>query len=221
MMRTTGPLALGLILLMLTAAAGAGQPSRGTGIAGQLANLSGADFDIAYMRLMYQQHSIIANLSGACLGACATWNLSLFASKVADERLDLNRKLSIYYSRLTGSQLSADPRISESYAAQLAKLSGKDHDYAYARLAIPLMQESQQAAELAAQRASLPELRYQARLTAQTNRMEILALQKWLDSGFLTLKQQEAYCSFPSNFSDPRCPREFRDGWLYHQEFDW
>lgn len=145
----------------------------------QIQNLAGQDFDLAYMRVMYQLHADIGTLATQEWQLTSSSDLKELSGKIRRERADMNRKLALWYNQRTGGQLSDYCINSNPDFTRLQATPRMQRDNVYVDMMIGYLQRSGDAAQLAMTRASFPELRNQAKITAKADELEIRALRNW------------------------------------------
>ncbi|MCL5104474.1 MAG: DUF305 domain-containing protein [Armatimonadetes bacterium] len=150
--------------------------------ASQLQNLSGTEFDLVYMRVMYQLHSDIQSLAEQGIVRTSGRGLRILSDGIKHEQMDQNAKLAAWYKKTTGGQLSDFCVQSNPDFDRLGTVLPRDYDTAYARTMIAYLQQARDAAQLAVSKAVMPELRDQAGLTVKAADREITALRNWLNN---------------------------------------
>ncbi len=145
----------------------------------QIRNLRGPDFDIAYMRVMYQLHSDIRALSSLEYQRTNDRTLMDLSQHISGEQSDLIAKLSIWYKQRTGGDLSSFcVQSSRDYSA-LQTTPNLQFDNGYAETMIGLLQHELDASKLATTTATMPELRDQSKIVERAAGKEIKAMQNW------------------------------------------
>ena len=141
-----------------------------------------SDFDKSYIQAMYQQHADIIGLATMGVENATDKDLRNLAIKIQNERLQENSKLAKFAVKagLTCTPLTLDYNEVTFYRNQLMCLSGQDFNVRWANLMMGLLQQSQQAGQMAATQASMPDLRNQGSIVAKASANEISALQKWM-----------------------------------------
>ena len=158
----------------------------GSGPVPEIQNLIGRDFDWAYLKTMYQQNADIGAL--ALLGSQEACDrpLRILSNKIISERTDMNEDIRswswIYVNQVM--QPAGTQRF-VSLQRALSCLKGSDFDCAYASAMICLMQQSADAADLAMEKSTIPEVYRAARVVGRTNSNEIAALKNWQCTGYL------------------------------------
>lgn len=152
----------------------------GNGLVSELNNLTGSDFELAYMQSMYKQNVKIGTL--ALLGSqqASTRQMRVFSAKILSERTDMNHDLSSWCREFMNKiMLPVSVNDFSQLQAALSKCCGSDFDCFYISTMICLMKQSKDAADLAMQRTQIPQIYQQARVVARTNSNEIQAFEQW------------------------------------------
>ncbi|MCE5313470.1 MAG: DUF305 domain-containing protein [Armatimonadota bacterium] len=154
--------------------------SIGAGPCSALADLCGCDFDQAFMRLMYQQHSDVAALATQGIQLSTDKNIRDLSGKIRYEQTKQNEKLVMWAQKLNNCTLPVDYMRIQGIMEDLQKCCGSDYNIPYVKTMIGLLQQNRDAAQLAISKATVPGLRDQARIVVKSTTREIAALQSWL-----------------------------------------
>lgn len=154
----------------------------GAGPAPNLVNLAGTDFNIGYIRAMYQHHSDTAALATQGIQLASDKNLRDLSGKIRYEKTKQNEKLAMWYSQYTGQILPAVSFDRVEYdLSRLQGFSGRDFDIEYALTMINYLEQARDAAQLGISRLTVPEIRDQAMIVADAAQNEAIALRRWLE----------------------------------------
>lgn len=145
----------------------------------KLQNLYGREFDIKYMRLMYQLHSDTQALATTELKSTMDMGLRQLSNNIKREQYDLNKKLEAWYSKLTGERLNEYCIDSNADFQQLRQSNWRNFDVVYVDIMLSYLQRAKDASALALSRSNNPDLRNQAGIVVKTCDREITALRNW------------------------------------------
>lgn len=152
----------------------------GAGPCADLADLCGCDFDQAFMRLMYQQHSDIAALATQGIQLSTDKGIRDLSGKIRYEQTKQSQKLSYWAQKAGMCTLNADYNRIQGVMDSLKQCCGGDYNVPYVKTMIGLLEQNRDAAQLALSKATVPGLRDQARIVVNSTSKEIVALQNWL-----------------------------------------
>jgi|GEM_PF-1064048 len=138
------------------------------------------DFDKAYIPAMYQHNMDIIAVASVGAEMAPSDDITDLAIKIRNERIQQNQKLALFARQAGYGALPVDYNEVAMYRNQLMGVAGMDFSARWATLMVGLLQQSQQSAQLAATRATLPQLRDQGNINARACANEIDALQRWL-----------------------------------------
>lgn len=203
-MRTTMRILLPVLVMVLACGTVSGEePSQaarrtvaeviGAGPAQSLATLAGGDFDLAYICEMYRLHGNISALASLGIEQSTDKRLKDFAGKVRYEQTKLNEKLAAVNRQTGRPGLVADYSKVQSISAALAAYTEEQFSIVFATMLIGVLDQARQAAALGEQKATLPELRSQARVIAGSAEKEIEALSRWMRTGFLSAQEERVH----------------------------
>ena len=145
----------------------------------QIQNLSGRQFDSAYMRAMYQHHSDTSALASLELQYSNDTSLKELADKIQHERSDLNAKLAQWYRASFGGSLSESCLPPPTVLMSFRGLASAKFDNEFVRLMIDYIQQAKDAAQLALVKAVSVDLRQQSKIVVRSADLEIAALRRW------------------------------------------
>ncbi|MCE5323650.1 DUF305 domain-containing protein [bacterium] len=154
--------------------------SIGAGPCPELADLCGCDFDQAFMRLMYQQHSDIAALATQGIQLSTNKAIRDLSGKIRYEQTKQSQKLAYWAQKQGMCTLTADYNRIQCVMDSLKQCCGADYNVPYVKTMIGLLEQNRAAAQLALSKATMPGLRDQARIVVNSTSKEIVALQNWL-----------------------------------------
>lgn len=178
-------LALALVLYMLPVAASSEvcvpcERSRGAVVSlDQIGCLTGTNFDIAYMQAMYQLHSDISAMAAQAMQRLSGIVLVKLSDQIRKGQDDQNAKLAMWYRQLTGGQLTSYPTQSNPDFQRLQCALPAQYGDQYACTMLVYLGKARQGAALGMSRATLPDLKNQAKLVEQSAAREIEAIRKW------------------------------------------
>lgn len=152
----------------------------GAGPCADLADLCGCDFDQAFMRLMYQQHSDIAALATQGIQLSTNKAIRDLSGKIRYEQTKQSQKLAYWAQKQGTCTLTADYNRIQYVMDTLKQCCGADYNIPYVKTMIGLLEQNRDAAQLALSKATMPGLRDQARIVVNSTSKEIVALQNWL-----------------------------------------
>ena len=113
----------------------------------QLQDLNGSEFDLTYMRVMYQLHSDMRQLAAQAIEKTSGRDLRILSDGIKHEQMDQNAKLAAWYKQATGDQLSDYCVQSNPDYARLQTVLPQDYNNAYATTMIAYLQHDLYAAE--------------------------------------------------------------------------
>lgn len=152
----------------------------GAGPAPELTNLTGAEFDRAYIQKMYQFNTNMAALATLGIEQTTDKNLKDLSGKIRYEKTKQNEVYAMTYRDMGLGKIPVDYSKVQTIVDSLMNYTGTDFDVQYARVMTGLLTQSRDAAQLAMSRATNPRLRDQANIEARAAQNEINALQRWI-----------------------------------------
>lgn len=152
----------------------------GAGPAPELANLTGAEFDRAYIQKMYQLNTNMAALATIGIEQTTDKNLKDLSGKIRYEKTKQNEVYAMLYRDMGLGKIPVDYSKVQTIVDSLVNYTGTDFDVQYARVMTGLLTQTRDAAQLAMSRATNPRLRDQAQIEARAAQNEINALQRWI-----------------------------------------
>jgi uncharacterized protein (DUF305 family) len=152
----------------------------GAGPAPELTNLTGAEFDRAYIQKMYQFNTNMAALATLGIEQTTDKNLKDLSGKIRYEKTKQNEVYAMTYRDMGLGKIPVDYSKVQTIVDSLMNYTGTDFDVQYARVMTGLLTQARDAAQLAMSRATNPRLRDQANIEARAAQNEINALQRWI-----------------------------------------
>lgn len=152
----------------------------GPGPVERIQDLFGSNFEMGYMLTMYQQNADIGAMALFGSQRAGDSYIRALSRKMALERIDMNQDLRAWY--LTYMSRNMPPAEIQRFTGlqeALSTYTGTEFDCMYASVMIGLMQQSQDAADMAIDRSEILQLRQQALVVSRTNENEIQAFQRW------------------------------------------
>lgn len=178
-----------LALVVVGAFAQAAEPAGvGAGPVPKLEELTGPSFDMQFVKSMYQHHSDIAALTTQGIQLLSDKDLKGLSGKIRYEQTKKNEKLAMWSREMNMGKPSVDYSRVQKIEDGLAKYHGRDYDVHYTEALIALLTQSRNAAQLGISRATRPDLRDQAAITAKVSENEIVALKRWLSQKAVGVK---------------------------------
>jgi uncharacterized protein (DUF305 family) len=144
-----------------------------------LKSLSGREFDVKFMKQMYQLHSDTQALAETELKSTMDMGLRQLSNNIKREQYDLNKKLEAWYSRDTGTRLSDYCIDSNLEFQQLQQANWRIFDTVYVDIMLDYLRRAKDASVLLLSKSSNADLRSQAGIVIKTSDREIAALQRW------------------------------------------
>ncbi|MEN6355882.1 MAG: DUF305 domain-containing protein [Armatimonadota bacterium] len=143
-------------------------------------SLSGTEFDLQYMRSMYQLHSDTQALAEVELKSTMDAGLRQLSDNIRHEQYDLNKKLETWYSQATGKQISEYCIDSNAEYRRLQKANMRHFDAEYVDIMLDYLQRAKDASTLLLSKSSHSDLRSQATIVIKASDKEKAALQRWI-----------------------------------------
>lgn len=138
-------------------------------------------FDRTYIEQMYQLHNNISALATQGIEQSTDKDLKDLSGKIRYEQTKQNEKLASWHMQMGYGRIPVDYNRIGSVVNTLSNYNSANFNAGYAQAMIDLLQQARQSAQLAMTKASMPELRDQAKIVADSSASEINALQRWLN----------------------------------------
>ncbi|MCE5323390.1 DUF305 domain-containing protein [bacterium] len=141
--------------------------------------LSGVEFDLRYMISMYQLHSDTQALAEVEVKYTMDTGLRQLSDNIRHEQYDLNKKLELWYSQMTGRQINEYCANSNVDFRRLMQANIRHFDAEFVDVMLDYLQRAKDASLLLLTKSSNPDLRSQASIVIKTSNKEITAMQRW------------------------------------------
>ncbi len=152
----------------------------GAGPAPALANLTGTDFDRAYIEQMYQLHTNITALTTQGIEQSTDKNLKDLSGKIRYEQTKQNEILATKYMDMGLGKIPVNYASVQPIVDSLINYTGNDYNTLYAKTLVGMLMQQRDASQLGVSRLSDPRLRDQAQIVANASQNEINVLQRWI-----------------------------------------
>ena len=152
----------------------------GTGPAPMLVDLCGEEFDRAYVGSMYQLSTEIAALATQGIAQSTDKGIRDLSGKIRTEQTDQNIKRAAWAHNAGIGTIPVNYNRVQAVTSALTSQTTMPFNDAYVSAMIGLLSQQREAAQLALQKSTCPEIRDQAGIVVKATTKEIDAFQRWL-----------------------------------------
>ncbi len=152
----------------------------GAGPVPGLLDMECADFDKAYAERMYEQNTAVIALTTQGIQRSTSKNLRDISGEIRTQLTSEDEKLDKWYEQMGCGSIPLNYIRAQTIVDSVEEPRLACFDVAYAKQLIGLLRQSQCAHELAAQKATVPQIRDQAKFAAGYTSDWIFRLERWV-----------------------------------------